>query len=112
VTLHLSLLPADVPRLAQRLADSGARWLAYPTTGIALASLATDVDDTSHVIQALRRSATERGGSLIVTRAPVEVKGRIDVWGDGGSALPLMRRLKHQFDPKGTLNPGRFVGGL
>ena len=27
-------------------------------------------------------------------------------------ALALMRSVKHQFDPKGTLNPGRFVGGI
>ena len=29
-----------------------------------------------------------------------------------GDALPLMRAVKAQFDPKNTLNPGRFVGGI
>jgi len=28
------------------------------------------------------------------------------------STLALMRKIKRQFDPKGLLNPGRFVGGL
>ena len=26
--------------------------------------------------------------------------------------LPLMRELKHRFDPNRILNPGRFVGGI
>ena len=63
-------------------------------------------------IEEARRQATEAGGALVVAAAPVAVKRRIDVWGDAGSALPLMRRLKQQFDPRGTLNPGRFIGGL
>jgi glycolate oxidase FAD binding subunit len=40
------------------------------------------------------------------------VKQRFDVWGDAGDALPLMRRVKAQFDPTGCLNPGRFIGGI
>jgi glycolate oxidase FAD binding subunit len=36
----------------------------------------------------------------------------LDAWGEPGDALPLMRAVKQQFDPKGTLNPGRFVGGI
>jgi FAD/FMN-containing dehydrogenase len=26
--------------------------------------------------------------------------------------LPIMRELKHRFDPNRILNPGRFVGGI
>jgi glycolate oxidase FAD binding subunit len=64
------------------------------------------------LVETARQAAVEAEGSLIVTSAPIEVKQRIDVWGDAGTALPLMRRLKEQFDPRSTLNPGRFVGGL
>jgi glycolate oxidase FAD binding subunit len=35
-----------------------------------------------------------------------------DTWGNPGDALPLMRAVKQQFDPRGTLNPGRFVRGI
>ena len=51
-------------------------------------------------------------GSLVVLYCPLEIKRQIDVWGDPGDALPLMRRIKEQFDPTGVLNPGRFVGGI
>jgi glycolate oxidase FAD binding subunit len=34
------------------------------------------------------------------------------VWGELPPAFDRMRALKQRFDPNGTLNPGRFVGGL
>jgi glycolate oxidase FAD binding subunit len=36
----------------------------------------------------------------------------LDAWGNPGDALPLMRAVKRHLDPKSTLNPGRFVGGI
>jgi glycolate oxidase FAD binding subunit len=36
----------------------------------------------------------------------------LDTWGQLGDALPLMRAVKNQFDPRNTLNPGRFIGGI
>jgi glycolate oxidase FAD binding subunit len=109
--LRTSLLPSHVAALLARLpAESEA--LAHPTTGIVIVRLDTSrAGNAVAIVQDLRRWVIERGGSLIVTRAPVAVKERIDVWGPS-DALPLMRRLKEQFDPKGTLNPGRFVGGI
>ncbi len=34
------------------------------------------------------------------------------VWGELPPGFDRMQELKNRFDPKGTLNPGRFVGGL
>jgi len=36
----------------------------------------------------------------------------IDAWGNSGDAFPLMLSVKRQFDPRGALNPGRFIGGI
>ncbi|PWB77598.1 MAG: hypothetical protein C3F08_09730 [Candidatus Methylomirabilota bacterium] len=60
----------------------------------------------------LRGWITDRGGSLVILSAPPAIKTATDVWGPVGNALPLMWTLKRQFDPKGLLNPGRFVGGI
>lgn len=72
-------------------------------------------DATTRVVAAvteLRIHAKEARGSLVVERCPVDLKRRINVWGEPGSDFYLMQRLKRQFDPKGTFVRGRFVGGL
>ena len=60
----------------------------------------------------LRAVVARVGGTVVVLAAPEETKRRLDVWGPVGDALPLMRRVKDQFDPEHRLAPGRFVGGI
>ncbi len=50
-------------------------------------------------------------GHAVILAAPADVKENIDVWGPT-TTLALMREIKRQFDPKGLLNPGRFIGAL
>jgi glycolate oxidase FAD binding subunit len=71
-----------------------------------------DGQDAVATIARLRAAAVGYGGSLVVERCPPALKGTLDVWGDVGPALAVMRRLKATFDPRGILNPGRFVGGI
>jgi glycolate oxidase FAD binding subunit len=66
----------------------------------------------AEVVAALREFAVQAKGSLVVLRAPAEVKALVDVWGPPGKGFALMQGLKEQFDPGRILNPGRFVGGL
>lgn len=59
----------------------------------------------------LRSHCQSHKGFLTVLEAPAGLKQQLDVWGYSGNALPVMQRIKEQFDPKKTLNPGRFVVG-
>ncbi len=59
-----------------------------------------------------RRRAQEHGGTMVLLRAPLELKSHIDVWGEVGPAAALMHALKEKFDPQNLLNPGRFVAGI
>ena len=70
------------------------------------------VADTAARIKAIRGKAEMLGGSLVVEECPVSLKNHLDVWGDVGSSLPVMKRLKSAMDPRGIMNPGRFVGGI
>jgi glycolate oxidase FAD binding subunit len=65
------------------------------------------------IVAPLREALAAEGGNLVVERAPLGLKRAADVWGPvPDTALAVMKRLKAEFDPRGTLNPGRFVGGL
>jgi glycolate oxidase FAD binding subunit len=60
----------------------------------------------------LRQICQSHGGFLTVLAAPSSLKAQLDVWGDSGSALEIMQRLKTQFDPNTLLSPRRFVGNI
>jgi glycolate oxidase FAD binding subunit len=60
----------------------------------------------------VRRHTAASGGHTVVEIVRPEVKNGWDAWGFRAPALEVMRRIKHEFDPKGLLNPGRFVGGI
>ena len=60
----------------------------------------------------LRRQATPAGGYLVVTQGLAELDPGFEPWGDAGPSLRVMRALKQRFDPRGTLNCGRYVGGM
>jgi glycolate oxidase FAD binding subunit len=60
----------------------------------------------------LRDGLAALEASAVVEHAPAACKAALDVWGAVGPALGLMRALKAELDPRGVLNPGRFVGGI
>ncbi|MFQ5861009.1 MAG: FAD-binding oxidoreductase [Dehalococcoidia bacterium] len=64
------------------------------------------------LVQRVREIAGGLGGHAVVERAPQQAKPLLDVWGEPGGGLAVMRRIKEALDPKGMLNPGRFVGGI
>ena len=59
----------------------------------------------------VRAQATALGGGAVVENWPDGAVG-IDPWGPPGGPLALMQALKAQYDPRETLNPGRYVGGI
>jgi glycolate oxidase FAD binding subunit len=71
-----------------------------------------DLERLAAAVSEARSFALEREGNLVVESCPTGLKHRGDVWGEIGPALKLMRSLKDKLDPRGTLNPGRYVGGI
>jgi glycolate oxidase FAD binding subunit len=56
--------------------------------------------------------AQQHHGHAVMFAASPDSKIGIEAWGPSTRTLSLMREIKQQFDPKGLLNPGRFIGGL
>jgi glycolate oxidase FAD binding subunit len=96
----------------QRALPGASVW-AHAGNGIAFA--ATDDLPAPEVLLQLRQRVIALGrenASLVVQRCPTDLKRRVEVWGDPGPSLALMRALKDKLDPNHTLNPGRYVGGI
>jgi glycolate oxidase FAD binding subunit len=114
----VGVLPAQIRPLCSAIHSAaqhiGSPWrLVIQAFGVGLLRLdAPDPAAGRDMIDTLRTVLHGWGGSLIVLHCPPEWKAQMDVWGADGDALPLMRRVKAQFDPNAILNPGRFVGGI
>jgi glycolate oxidase FAD binding subunit len=106
--------------LQGRLAERGftALLLAHAGSGIVYAGVNSEewseqaLRRLAESVAEVRRSVSEWGGSLVVECCPTALKLLIDVWGEIGPSLRLMKVLKQQLDPRSTINPGRFVGGI
>ena len=111
---QLAAFCADLESEAQRR-HAPVRLLARVGNGIlytAFEGEAVPDDQILSLVDWIRVHATGNNGFVVVEEIPAALKARANVWGSVGKAFPLMQRLKETLDPKGILNPGRFVGGL
>jgi glycolate oxidase FAD binding subunit len=70
-----------------------------------LEAIATEIDR-------LRALAVADGGNLVLSRCPAVWKATLKVWGEPRADWGLAQRIKRALDPRGVLNPGRFVGTI
>ena len=61
-------------------------------------------------VRVLRRNVEATGGFLVIESGPPGLRAAVDPL--GGGERELVRALKQQFDPAGTLSPGRWEAGL
>jgi len=113
----LSLLPTQLSSTAEfireALSDNADWTLLMHSTGLAWLQLdAADCARIADFISSIRAFLASSGGTAVVLKAPPLLRQKVDLWGSAGTALPLMKRIKEQFDPRGILNRGRFVGGI
>ena len=118
-----SVLSSDVPRLMDSLRDL-AQGSAIPISSVAhlgvgvvysrwrLAEAPSGAEGGARIASQADAAARELGGSLVVEQAPPALKEHIDIWGSPRADFELVRCIKEQFDPRGTLSPGRFLGRL
>jgi hypothetical protein len=100
------MLPSEISRIASTIRTLGGTSVTQ-ATGIMTASIPAS---SSSQLPQLREKLEAIGGSLTVLHHP---KDAIPVTSTVPSdTLPLMRELKHRFDPNRILNAGRFLGGI
>jgi glycolate oxidase FAD binding subunit len=119
VAVKISAPPAELAGVLDSTLGASSRLGVTPRitghagTGVTYVGLSGgDEEARAGVVEELREIWLRRGGSVIVREAPPAFKERVEAWGPIGTRLDLTRRVKEKFDPRGVLNPGRFVGGI
>ena len=108
VAAALSRLPKlAVPEQPAILADPG-----FGTVRLLWWEGDDDAEKEAVAVRCLRGMAVSLGGSAVVEQCSLELKKRTDVFGDSPNEVEIMRRIKRNLDPRGTLNPGRCMGKL
>ena len=116
--IKATCLPSDAVTLIERIQRIGGEGLSVScnmVNGVVYGywlDKETSVDELEGRVSTIRGAVAEMNGHCVVEACPRELKERIDVWGLEGPQLDLMKHIKEQFDPNGTLNPGRFVKGI
>jgi glycolate oxidase FAD binding subunit len=114
--IKLAVLPDKLGYLqgavAQALREArhiDATWVSRAGIGVAHLGL-RHLD--AHVLAKVRSIAEAMGGTCITELAPGELQTADHAWGRVRDDFRIMARIRDEFDPTRTINPGRFVGGL
>jgi hypothetical protein len=112
----ISFLPARLAEVVETITRiAAANQLRFSAVaqafGLATLLLEGPAQSLRAALESLRVEREHNSASLFVAHVPVNMPP-LDAFGNFGDALPLMRSVKSQFDPKQTLNPSRFLPAL
>jgi len=114
--VKLSLLPTNITDVISAVTHASKtnhlHWKALVyATGLGWLRLEGKPNALHSALQSLRKTLEDLGGSLVVLHRR-EKTPEFNAWGTPGDSVPLMKSVKSRLDPKNTLNPGRFLGGI
>ena len=104
VVMRLGVPPSALAATIEAATHAGCTAWGHLAAGSVLAH-APSLD--AGVVRALRETAAAAGGFLQLEAASASLRSAVDPF--DASERDLVRSLKQQFDPAGTLNPGRWM---
>ncbi|HET6880408.1 MAG TPA: FAD-binding oxidoreductase [Pirellulales bacterium] len=116
LVIKANVRPSAVTRFVQLVLElePKARVRAHAGNGVIIAAFAefSTADAGRILVQRLQPAAVAADGSAVVWSCAAGELTPQATWGATTGGIELMRAVKRQFDPKGLLNPGRFVYGI
>ena len=111
--LAMESILVDLERHESRYRGPDASVIAHMGFGVLWVNWPRGANFDGHELAKFAFSLGERhAGTAIIERCPAKVKLDVDVFGDIGASLEIMKRIKRQYDPGRVLNPGRFAGRI
>jgi glycolate oxidase FAD binding subunit len=115
VTAKISILPSQIGATLVAFAAAGAGRVRHSAvlqaTGIGCLLLEGKPADLASALGDFCPQSFADQGSLVYMDFHKSLP-HFQAWSGPAVAFPLMQAIKRQFDPKATLNPGRFVDGI
>ena len=117
IVVRIGAAPSQTSRVIGAAQDIAARHglpaaiLAYPGAATIYCCLGEPQDAAVDAVAGILAAVKEGNGNLTVERCPLALKDRLPIWG-GATADALTKAVKQAYDPKGILNPGRYIEGL
>ena len=112
VVVRVSGLQTDLPRIVGEAERLGGRLVGRGALGISWLAL-EGLDDDAAVAAVGELRSRLQPAPCVVLDAPLGVRDALDVWDEADPArLAITRRVKERFDPRWTMRPGVFVGGI
>jgi glycolate oxidase FAD binding subunit len=109
--VRLSWLPAKLPQVLALVDEIGRSGLAVELAGraaVGAGALVIDGDRAAEASAVERlRARSDVVGHVVIMRADVRVKARVDVWGAPPATTAVARAVKRAIDPADVLNAGR-----
>lgn len=114
LVVKASVLPAAVARFVglSRQIDENVSIQAHAGNGIVIARFGDLPPESASktLISQLQPAAASAEGSAVVLSYPDGMElTQQSIWGGAADSAAVMRAVKEKFDPKGLMNPGRFV---
>jgi glycolate oxidase FAD binding subunit len=114
----LSCQPAEISNALDaieataRQTPIGVRCWAHAGNGTVFARLSAPSADETPLLSQFQGRLLPRWPWTTLTAGDPDLALAAHPWGQAPPGLELMRALKRRFDPRGSLQPGRYVGGI
>jgi glycolate oxidase FAD binding subunit len=114
--LKLTTVPTDLLAAVTETVEVGRQYgltvAVRASVGIGVAYMRVTGDESGEGLRQTLDAVHQHWPMLTVQGYDPAHAGGLPIWGVEPPTIRLMRDLKAQYDPRGTLNPGRYIGGI
>jgi glycolate oxidase FAD binding subunit len=114
--LKLTTLPTELLGALVEIVEEGRQYgltvAVRASVGLGVAYMRVTGDESGAGLRRTLETVHAHWPALTVTGCDPAHAARLPIWGVEPPTIGVMRALKTAYDPRATLNPGRFIGGI